>query len=414
MSNHSFAVFPFLKTTDPVSVGGVRFRSTDDVSDLDPVNAEHVRAISKMLFLQDDLRVRSASYALVPFVDMNYPEQAPQLEQLKRIQAVVTYCYSQPMPIHGDIFLPSEHAALAVFSPTQVSTYLVRPEHHTELVGSHSLPEADQFGRMNGYAGYYDFKHPFWVVNGSRLYPPTPHIGLNISQNLAADLGQYLSRWPYLNAILWPVGAAPTELSIRVLTAIEWFNRSASDSASEEVAIVSLAIAFESLLAEPEFEKKDRVTERLVDSISLLLGRVSRLDSWAQQFYKARSEIVHHGRAQALRFMIPGSPKKTSGLSYCPLLTYGRFVFRACAATLMVGAEFAREADMEEMLVTNQERYQQICRILDDTSIGARERFSKSVDAVFRLDGWPAEETSGRKAPTRKCLAAITAVIGAK
>lgn len=386
MSEHSFAVFPFLKTTGPIALGGIRFRSTDDVSDLDPVDAEHVRTIAQMLFLQDDLRVRSASYAVVSFVDMDYPQQDPHLEQLRRIQAVVAYCYSQPMSIHGDVFLSAEHAALAVFSPTQVFSHLVQPEHHTELVGKHDLPEADQFGRMNGYAGYYDFKHPFWVVKGSRLYPPMPHIGLNISQNLAADLDLYLSRWPHFNTILWPAGAKPSELSLRILTAIEWFNRSASDSASEEVAIVSLAIAFESLLAGPEFEKRDRVTERLVDSISLLLGRVSRLDSWAQQFYKARSEIVHHGRAQALRFMIPGSHKKTAGPSYRPLLTYGRFVFRACAATLLVGAELAREADMEEMLVTNQERYEQICQILYNDSLSARDRFSRSADIVFRLE----------------------------
>ena len=386
VSKHSFAVFPFLKTTDRIQIGGVSFRSTDDVSDLDPANAEHVRTIAKMLFLQDELRIRSASYALVPFVDMDYPHQNPHLEQLRRVRAVVAYCYSQPMPIHGDIFLASEQASLVVFSPTLVSTYLVRPEHHTELVGVHDLPEADQFGRMNGYAGYYDFKHPFWVVKGSRLYPTIPQIGLNISQNLAADVGQYLSRWSHFNAILWPADSRPPELSIRVLTAIEWFNRSASDSASEEVAIVSLAIAFESLLADREFEKKDRVTERLVDSISLLLGRVSRLDTWAQQFYKARSEIVHHGRAQALRFTIPGSPKQTAGLSHRPLLTYGRFVFRACAATLLVGAELAREVDMEEMLVTNQERYQEVCRIFVDTAISERERFSRAADIVFRLD----------------------------
>ncbi len=62
----AIAVFPFLKTTDPIPLGSFSFRSTDDTSDLEKGDATNVREIADMLFLKDDLRIRSASYAVLP------------------------------------------------------------------------------------------------------------------------------------------------------------------------------------------------------------------------------------------------------------------------------------------------------------------------------------------------------------
>ena len=66
----AIAVFPFLKTTDAIQLGSFSFRSTDDTSDLEKDNAANVREIADMLFLKDDLRVRSASYAMLPPLDL--------------------------------------------------------------------------------------------------------------------------------------------------------------------------------------------------------------------------------------------------------------------------------------------------------------------------------------------------------
>jgi hypothetical protein len=61
-----------------------------------------------------------------------------------------------------------------------------------------------------------------------------------------------------------------------------------------------LAVAFETLLRLPEFSK----TDRLVDAISLLLGRTERLDEWAEQFYAARSQVVHEGEVRDEYFYV--------------------------------------------------------------------------------------------------------------
>ena len=61
--------------------------------------------VSKMLFVQDHFRIRSGSYAAVPYVDFN--SWPPILDDLFRAQAVVAYFYSVPHQTFGDPFLQS-------------------------------------------------------------------------------------------------------------------------------------------------------------------------------------------------------------------------------------------------------------------------------------------------------------------
>jgi len=374
---HSFAVFPFLKTSGPVSVGGVTFRSTDDTAHLGPDQAERVAEIARTLFLQDDLRIRSASYATLPFIDLDHP--ASSLEDLERLQAMVAYCYASPHEVFGDPFLRNEHASLVIFSPAKVSIYLIRPEHHVERLGSEKPLVSDDWGFVEGYRGLYNFKHHFWVAKGSHLYPPVPHLTLNISQDLSGDLGQFFAKWPHYQPLLSLMEKPVNATSGRILTAIRWFNAANSLAADEEAAIVSLAVAFETLLGLPEGERR---AERLKDAVSLLLGRIPRLDSWVQQFYKARSDIVHEGRARRLRFVASDSKTVADEPLYHSLLSFGRQVFQFCVGSLLFGAGLAAKAGLEEKLVTNQERLEQICKLLDDRSASALDRLQRVADKV--------------------------------
>lgn len=104
MSNRfSIVILPFLKTSGPVSLGGVTFRSTDDTDGLPEDQAAAVQELSRMLFVQDDLRIKVASYAVVPFVEL---DRAPHdTEQLENIQSVL-----------ASIFLPTSDLRHA-FSP---------------------------------------------------------------------------------------------------------------------------------------------------------------------------------------------------------------------------------------------------------------------------------------------------------
>lgn len=377
----SIAVFPFLKTSAPVSIGGISFHSTQDTKHLTAEQAGYVQEIADMLFLQDDFRIRSASYAVVPCIDLD--QQTSELEHLANIQAVVAYLYGAPQRIFGDPFLATEHASLTIFTPQKVSIYLVRPEHHVDAIGSDNQLTPDDRHEVPGYAGLYNFKHPFWVIKGSRVYGPIPQLTLNISQDLSLDLDYRHTGRPDYDLLPQLLPKAPTAISARILTAVRWFNGANTRANDAAAAIVSLAIAFETLLSLPEMEK----TERLTDAISLLLGRTARLDIWARQFYQARSAIVHEGRAGQLRFVATDDARNVKGKPmYHSLLSYGRQVFQLCVATLLVGAQLAERAGLEEKLVTNQERFERLCKIFDDQSISHIERLQQSAATVAAIE----------------------------
>ena len=145
------AVFPFLKTRDPITVGNFTFRSTDDTTGLDAEDAAHVREIADMLYLQDDLRIRSATYTMLPAVDLDKTESA--VTELERIQAIVAFCYSHPHPTFGKPFFAFEQASLAIFSPEPVAIFMVRPEHHGTAAGREAELKQDEWHRVAGYYG---------------------------------------------------------------------------------------------------------------------------------------------------------------------------------------------------------------------------------------------------------------------
>ncbi len=381
----AIAVFPFLKTGRPIRLGAFTFRSTDDTEGLEEQDSAHVREIAEMLFLQDDLRVRCCSYALLPPLDLDRDEQC--LSDLQQVQAIVAYCYSAPRHTFGDIFFHFEQASLAIFSPEPISIFLVRPEHGVVPVNENSSLVPDQWHRVLGYRGTYNFQHPFWVAKGSRLYPPVPHISLNISQDLSSDLESCFADESKHHLLSQLLGHPLTATKERVLTAVTWYNRANALSNDESSSILDLAVAFEALLGLP----RDAKTNRFIDAVHLLLGRVSRLDVWAQQFYEARSQVAHEGKTHQFRFMPIGKSRRGESL-YQSLLSYGRQIFQLSVSTLLFSDHLASREGLQDMLVTNQERFESICEILDDETLPIVERFAAvepplSLISEFRYVG---------------------------
>lgn len=377
----AIAVFPFLKTREPVRLGDFTFRSTEDTKGLGEEDAARVREIAEMLFLQDDLRIRAAVYALLPPLDLDKKDDEPVLRKLDHVQAVVAYCYSAPRHTFGDLFFHLEHASLAIFSPEPVSIFLVRPGHNVEPLTDNSSLSPDQLHRVPGYQGRYNFRHPFYLAKGSRLYPPVPHIGLNISQDLAVDLHRCFAEAPQHHLLPALLRHPMTATAQRVLTAITWYNRANALANDDASSILDLAVGFEALLALP----KDTKTDRFIDAVSLLLGRVPRLNLWAEQFYGVRSEVAHEGNTQRLRFMLAGQNKQGSGGTlYQSLLTYGRQIFQLCVGALLFGDHLAKHAGLQDIFVTNQERFQSICKTLGDESLPIAARFAE-IDITVAL-----------------------------
>jgi hypothetical protein len=79
----SIAIFPYLKTSGPVWFGPYKFRSTDDLDGLSEAQATTVTEVTKMLYTQNNARVRSASYAVIPQIHVSGIFQIPEV--LKRV-----------------------------------------------------------------------------------------------------------------------------------------------------------------------------------------------------------------------------------------------------------------------------------------------------------------------------------------
>jgi hypothetical protein len=378
-SGFTVAVFPYLKTSGPLKIGPYSFRSTDDLSELSQAESTAVTEIAQMLFIQNHARVLSASYAIIPRTDVDGLYEIP--ESIRRVQTLVAYLYGAPHEIFGNTFLNFESATLLLLTPDRVSRFLVEAQHH--IVQEMPPIQVDwKDDSATGYAGLMNFSQPFWVVKGSRIYPPVPQITLNISQDLAQDLDEFSSH-PGKYELFGLLRQDDLHVAERVFTSLNWYNAANRAGASEGEALISLAIAFEALLQLPQGEK----TDRFVDTVSLLLGRVPRLDEWVRQFYDARSRVAHEGKLSQGRFLISRGAKPPQTLIYHPLLVFGRQVFRLCVGGIAHGAYLAKSGDLAAKLTTNTERFEELCKLFDSgplTDPARKEKVRQILSEIGR------------------------------
>jgi hypothetical protein len=370
MNNTAFsvAVFPFLKTSGRAQIGGYVFRSTEDVQGLPPNQAQAILEIAKMLFAQNDLRIKSASYAIVPPLEIYFGN--PGLAKLLRLRDVVAYFYASPHEIFDNIFLGPEEISLLIFTPARVSAFLTRPDHHTESVVPICGPEPDPHGYIQGYDGLYNFRHAFWVEPGARLYGPKPHVILNISQDFCADIEIWKTVQTDQCQLFDLLERADSPASLRIFSAIRWFNAANEQELDPSQSILKLAIAFEALLRLPESSKMDR----FIDAVSLLLGRTDRLNEWAHCFYAARSQVAHEGEVRDPYLYVPGTSKRQAANILGSLMHHGRHIFRLCVSAILHGIDLAERSNLQEKFISNNERYRRTGDLLKDETRPASNR----------------------------------------
>lgn len=373
-SEYTFAFFPYLKTSGSVAYRELTIQSSDDSDELPSDAIQHLETLRTMFFLRDHLRIRKMSYA---FHASGEGFSASEFtRQLIEFQSLVRFVYSAPHPTFGDPFLRYEHASLYILQPKAVSKHLLVSDHNVEILPEAQSLEFDPGNETDGYEGRLNDESYFWATRGSRIFPPTARLWLNISQDLSVDFNYRLSPSRLYAPVVeyFKTRDRTDNLGERILTALTWYNRSIRLDIDESVALVSLAIAFESLL---NLEPGKRVTARFKEAVGLLVGDVPRLDSWLTQFYEARSQIVHEGRSTRLVFVASDEPRKSSGrpeLEYRSLVSYGRRVFQTCVATVLTGAQVAERLRLASLLVTNRQRLERICQVLSNEDEASSDR----------------------------------------
>src|ERR1022692_2393821 len=97
----------------------------------------------------------------------------------------------------------------------------------------------------------------------------------------------------------------------------------------------------------------------------------------------------------------PATPRiKKGGPQYRSLLSYGQQVFQFCVASVLFGAELAEKAGLAEKLVTNQERFTEVCKIFNEKSSSAVEKFQRIEPLVAAAERFKHINESGLKIET--------------
>jgi hypothetical protein len=388
-NDYVFAFFPYLKTTEPVSYRGITIRNSDNLSELPADAILHLEKLRLMFFLRDHFRIKQMSYTFHCSTDsLSLPEF---IQILIEFQTLICFFYSSPHPTSGDPFLRYEHSSLYYFSPKKIYEGLLRNDHNVDILPEAQNLKSDERKEVDGYEGVFNNRTFFYITNGSRIFPPAANLWLNISQDLYIDFNHFFRQsktyQPLLDYFLSE--NRNNGFSERILTALTWYNRSIRIDIDESEALVNLAIAFESLL---DLNKGDSLTARFKEAVGLLVGDVNRLDSWLTQFYDARSAIVHKGRSSSLMFVPIDDTKnnnyRKSELEYRSLVTYGRQIFRICAATVQTGAQLAKKLNLSSLLVTNRERFERICSTLCEKDKSPAERILSTKQDVMDIENY--------------------------
>ena len=357
----NYVFFPYLKTTHQVIIGGYTFYSSNDVSKLNENDSRNIVNLANMFYLRNDYKIENCIYTIVETSDTDEDDQMKFLQKIKNIRNILAYLYSFPRLEFDGLFLKSSNSTSVIFNIEKVNQYTIFPENNTINTGKDLLKAFDQHGLTNGFHGKYDNKSDFWVIRGCRIYPEDLSLVLNISQNLYSDYNSVLDR--NRNDLKLLFNLLNTDVNSlsrsRIYTSLNWYKLAISNPDDFDNSIACLSIAFESLLGLPADEK----TSRIVDAISLLIGRPERIEHWANQFYSIRSSIIHEGKTNNLFFSIPG---KNKNKVYGSIYNYGLKIYQLCISTVLFGVNLAEMEKLPEYFKSNQERLESIIKIITD------------------------------------------------
>jgi len=368
--SYFFVLLPFLKSINDVQIGNYFFRNSDNLIELNSTQKEELEIIKEMLYVRNFCKIDKSVYSLIT-LDINNKNEI--FYELKNIRNFIAYCYLGPRHEFGDIFFPKENSCMYILEPKLVPKSLVFPDNNTKCLSNVKDIKTNQLGEIPGYSCIIDFKQQFNLAKGGQINSPSPYLCLNIYQNLDMDIDKAVkSRVDY--KLISKYLSVPHDNALqKYFLSLDWFIKANSNLIDHATALINLSIAFESLLELPA----DNKTDRLIDAVSMLLGRTKRLNIWAKQFYNARSQIVHEGSLDIQNFKATDSLKKGSGLDYQSLLSYGRQIYQLCLSAILTGYDLSKKTKLEEKFITNEERFKKIISLVDDEEIEINEKFEQ-------------------------------------
>jgi Apea-like HEPN len=406
-TNDIYVLLPYLTTSAPVSIRGVTFRSSSDLEGVPTAHAEHLGRLFSMFYLRPGYRIKEMVYAYYPATESEKYEQlvsqvwrGHQLpgeynslaNRLWEAFTLVTYLNSAPDDDTGAPVLPSERSSLYMFQPfPHIPASVVWPRINVEYMG-HEPEPIDEPASEPGYDAVCDFRIPVWVGYESKLYPPSPQFFLKPELDLhavVADFDAEPADWA-ISGLLHGALDFDEKLQERVFTALEWYNWSCTEHVDERIALLTLSTAFESLFG---LEQGQDVKKRLRETLVNMLGPGTRLDSWFEQFYDARSNVTHDGRAGRVWFVGVNrdrissiSKTNTDAWVLRPLTGYGRRIFRLCLRTMLANTASVRSDPVFNWFTRTEEKLLETEKILQDGALSPEDRLQLAKSVLLPLN----------------------------
>ena len=368
MMTSLFAVLPYVKTKDPFYVAGVSFRNSQNTQGLTDDETENLKSIISLFYLADDNPITEVTYAVIR-LSSNHEEANKQVQQLRAAHTILSYIVTR------DDYDSYEQTMLYLLVPAEVF---------------------DDKSFVPGYSVTVNWLYWVEIPRGRRIYPPQPYPVAFIPQgwNLS-DIPQQLESRRY--AFYGLEGFVKGEILDKpeqrdrydtLLQAMSWYNRSFSQFITGEERIVHIAIAFEILFHQRE-SSQQAIREELKSHLRGLFGKAKRLNEWVDQFYTARSNILHEGSTAKFNFIIGEKQPTERQLVMDSLVSYGRRLLRMCILNILHGTALVEEANLNAWFVHDRERLDEICRILRQADVPAERKLLSVVSLLYDLgDNW--------------------------
>lgn len=360
-------MMPYVTTQKPLRIGGITFHSTQDVEKLSDGEKRHVGRILSHFHWSDNEPITEAVYAMLHWPE-GREEGQRQGERLWAAHTILTFLVANRM------FGAPEHCTLYVLIPVD--------GHHSPNMPEYWLRSPEL---------YLD------ILPATRIYPPAPYYEKPKYETLSLSkaVGE-LWRLPGLGALeAFASGELldHREQEIRlqtILRAMRWYNRSLSQLISEEERIVRLAVAFEVLLSRRREDRGEtKIKDELKGRLWGIFGDAERLDAWVDQFYDARSNILHEGFPREVSFVARPARTPEDRLFLDPLAEYGQRLLRMCIETILYGSYLAEQTDLHAWFRHDQPTLEAICERLRVKTAPAPEKLASVMNDLFGLgDRW--------------------------
>lgn len=379
VENHPLiCVFPYIELEESLMIRGeilFPYTSLDELH-ISESEKEMVREIQKYFYWYSNENISNFTFTVLSGAAQvkRIHEFKGHLEEIRKLIGYL-YCIPDDRPQYFILNGSYEQADYYLFTRTNTlwRGFINCISFDTSLTKepNNSANTSTQERYIKGYTYSINQSGQREVTDGCRIYPITYEIRRAFKLD---ELMKRIRPERYNVSILrlFYTEHLTDQQEDHILNALEWYNRSYKAEITTDISLVFLATAFEVLLSKQskngEKEERSSRVKTIYDAIRTLIGDIPRLREWFEQFYNARSRILHEGEWSQMRFALEGSGKSSAKINEYGYLThYGLLIFRVCLNTKLSGLIRSADIDLKSKFFNNQERLRQIEATLSST-----------------------------------------------